>query len=258
MSYAGEHYSAGHHVDKVTRDVIGGGSVVAAIMGTVAIVLCILGLVGYYQVTFAAISAIMIGFAMLIEGGAVVARSTKLTTNGRGYAYGSDVNVSSVNVSGDVNARSDLDASSDVVRDTGKDLGWAIGSEMAVQSLVGVIGLFLGVLAWSGIAPVILLSVAAIIMGSGLLIGGASESMLGRLRPATSRITRSTDRLTFQIVEASAGIDLIFGLLAIVIGIITLIGYVPFSLVLVAMLILGLGVMLGSSALASRFLGAFK
>ncbi len=235
MSIASGHFEVEHHVDKVTRDVIGGGSIAAAAVGIASVALCILGLAGYYMVAFAAMAAILVGMALLIEGGSIAARANKLVMREMEPGSGGE---------GFVRGR--------------REVGWALGGETAVQSLVGIIGMVLGVLAWSGIAPVVLLSVAAIVVGAGLLIQSASESMLGRLRLATYRRRATAEQITFGVVASSVIVDIVFGLLAMAIGIAALIGYVSFALVLVALLILGLGVLLGSSALASRFLAAFK
>lgn len=224
MSVAGEHLGVSHQEeDKLTRDIIGAGSAIAAFVGFLGVVLCVFGLVGINAPTMAAVSTILIGGALLIEGGSIAARSRKL---------GAEVGTQEANL--------------------------GIGGEMAVESLVGMAGIVMGVLALLDIYPLTLMAAAGIIMGSGLLVESSLEAQLSRVHLISYQQRRSAEQITQQVVEASAGADILFGLSGIVLGILALVGFVPLTLILVTMLTLGVGILFGGSALAGRFLGAFK
>ncbi|MCE5230457.1 hypothetical protein LLG95_12805 [bacterium] len=221
MSATGEQFNATHHDERMTRDFIGAGSAIAVLLGICSAAICISSLMSFYSVAYASLATILVGLALLIEGGSVVARSRKL-------------------VSGS------------------EDIGWAISSENAVLSLVGIIGIVLGIMAWSRFDQVTLLAVASVIMGSGVLIESSSESLLGRLRLASYRTREPVERYTHQAVRASAGIDLVIGLAAMVLGVMALTGYASFTMIFVSMLTLSVGVLLGNLAIAGRFFGAFR
>jgi hypothetical protein len=222
MSATGEQFSVSHNIeDRRTREFIGTGSAIAFVVGLCSAVICIVGLTTIYSVAAASLATILIGAALLIEAGSVVARSNKL-------AYEST------------------------------EVGWAIGSENAVLSLVGILGIVLGVMAWSGIDTVTMLACASILMGTGLLVESSSESVLARLRLASYRTREPAEHYTHQAMRASAGINLLIGIAGIILGVMALMGYSSFTLIFVSMLTLAVGVLLGNLALAGCFLGAFR
>lgn len=121
-----------------------GGSSLEAIGGIAAVILAILGLAHVAPVFLAAIAAIVVGAALIVEGGVMSSRLTRAATD--------------AGVTGDV------------------------GGGLTAEFLGGAAGIVLGILAVLGASPV-LVPVAVIVFGAALLIGSGANlelSSLGR------------------------------------------------------------------------------
>jgi hypothetical protein len=132
---------------KTARQVAIGGSATEAFAGVGAIVLSILGLAGVLPVSFAAIAALALGAAILLEGGSIGAR---------------------------------LFERSSVPGETAETSGG-----MSAEALAGLAVIVLGILALVGMAPVTLLAVSSIVLGAGLL--GGAVAQMGFYRTSTAR-----------------------------------------------------------------------
>jgi hypothetical protein len=107
-------------------------------------------------------------------------------------------------------------------------LAGGVGTEI----FAGVVGIVLGVLALAGVIPQVLRPVAAIVIGTSLLLGSDAQ-------PALVELDRDRRRGR-EVVRASAGALLLAGVAAIVLGIVGLLGLGPeIVLSLVAMLSVG-------------------
>ncbi len=128
---------------------IGSSAILESIGALATIALAVVGLAGVLSTIMAAIATIVLGAAILIEGGAFAARfSEGLSRSGT----------------------------------TGQPLEWSEG--LSAEFLGGLTGIILGVLAMLGTAPVTLLSVAALVYGVTFLLGGVamgshSQSVIG-------------------------------------------------------------------------------
>lgn len=127
---------------RTAHEVAAGGSVTEAVAGVGAIVLSILGLAGVLPLSFAAISALALGAAILLEGGAIGARLFEREGELK----------EPVEVSGG----------------------------MSAEAFAGIGAIVLGILALVGVAPVLLLAVSAIVLGAGLLGGAVAQERLSR------------------------------------------------------------------------------
>lgn len=236
ISSGHEHMGMSRESERVSTGVAAGGSVTAAICGIGAIVLCILGLIGVYPGMFAAISTIVIGAALLLEGGAIAARLSQATA--------------------DLSHRTDTEI---------------VSEGMAVESLGGLVGIILGVLALIGVAPFVLMPCATIIFGAALLMESGVNARLNNMTypyptptPGQAgnepnwRENQASWRAAHEAVAASAGSEVLFGLSGIVLGILALIGYVPLVLVLVSFLSYGCAVLLSGSAVTGKVISAFN
>lgn len=191
-------------------------AIVEALAGALAVVLSILGLVGVLPNLMAQVSAIVLGGAILLEGSALSAHHAA--------------------------ARHALEG--------GREVG--VGSGVSAEFIAGASGVVLGILALTGVQPQVLIPVAAIVLGSGLLFGGGLVA--GTLevsgRPSESRREHRVGRAAAGLGSAEA----LVGAGAVVLGILALVGvgvgYLTLSLV--AFLALGAGVLLGGTALAGR------
>lgn len=201
--------------EKLTATAITGGSTLEVAAGACAIALAVIGLAGYFAFYTASISTIAVGVALLAYGGAVAVRWRSMIR--RLQRQGEDI------------------------------VAGGVGTEI----VGGVVGIVLGALALAGIQSLTLLAVAAIVLGGSLLLGGAAQPELAIFSfdrdPKIERVTRRS-------LEASGGVMVLVGVAAIVLGILALLAVGPsLTLVMVAMLALGVGLLVGGGATAARF-----
>jgi hypothetical protein len=207
----------GREDQKISAATLTGGSSLEMIGGGGAVVLAILGLVGFLPLYMTSIAAIAIGGALLAHGAAATARWT------------------------DTMHRAAADRAEQV------EVASGVGSEF----LGGAAAVVLGILALAGVMPFILLPVAAIVVGGTVLLGAPAQPPIARLardphRPGT--------RLTYEAVEGASGAMVLAGLGAIVLGILALVRVgPPFTLVQVGLLAVGGALLIGGSALTTRF-----
>ncbi|HUW30260.1 MAG TPA: hypothetical protein VM223_01470 [Planctomycetota bacterium] len=125
----------------------------------------------------------------------------------------------------------------------------AVQGGVAMQALAGAAVVVLGILALLGTMPATLLAISLIVIGGGSLL---SSSAIARVNTV---IARTSGRSEFT--SGAAGIDVIVGLGAIVLGILALAGFNPATLILVGTLSLGAGLLLSGSALPGRAMSMF-
>ena len=209
--------------DQTTAKVIATGTLAEGIAGAGAMVLAILGLVGILPLLMLYVATIAVGAALLFEGGAVSGRvATMLGSENRSRAELAE-----------------------------------IGTGMSAEFLAGVAGVVLGVLALLGIAPITLVSIAAIVYGGALVLGSSATARINSL--TFNRYEGSTARAAAQeAIVAASGVQILVGIGAIVLGIMSLIGILPLTLLLVSMLMLGFADILSGGAIGGRVLSIFR
>jgi len=213
----GEHPAEGAHKEKVSAATLAGGSSLELIGGAAAAVLAILGLAGFLPLQMTSIAAIAIGGALLAHSAAVTARWA------------------------DTMRRAGGDHSEQA------EIGGGVGSEM----LGGAGAIVLGILALTGAMPLVLLPVAAIVVGGTIVLGAPAQPGIARLAPDRDQ---RTSRITYEAVEGASGGMALAGLGAIVLGILALLRIGPvYTLVQVALLAVGIALLIGGSALTARF-----
>lgn len=216
-------------VDQDTRrerrsiEEVGGGSVVESIGGVGALVLSILGLVGFIPISLASIASIAAGGALLIGGGTMASQYS--------HIFGGTRQSLSRNI---------------------------IGGGMAMESLGGVAGIVLGILALLGIHPLVLLGASVIVLGCALLLASGAMAKLTALpirEPAGATpgpYPEHTHYIMRDTLYAASGSEALVGAGAIVLGILSLSGFAPVTLILVALLAVGASILLAGSAVAGR------
>ena len=213
----GEHPAEVAHEEKISAATLAGGASLELIGGGGAAVLAIIGLAGYLPLFMTSIAAIAIGGALLAHGAAVTARWADTMRR----------------VSGD--------------RSEQIEVGGGAGSEF----FGGAAAIVLGILALAGTIPLVLLPVAAIIVGGTILLGAPAQPEIARLAPDRDR---RMSRITRDAVEGASGGMVLAGLGAIVLGILALVGVGPvYTLVQVALLAVGIALLIGGGALTARF-----
>ena len=204
-------------LDRVTQGMLAGGSTIETIGGLAAVVLSVLGF-SHQPVEMGAIATIAIGVALLSQGAALMARWRHAIATLEGTRP---------------------------VRD---ELVEGVSTEV----FGGIVGIVLGVVAFVGIKPDVMLPVAAIVFGGSLLLGGAAQPDLVYLAP--ERNPRYA-RATFSAIQASGGIMVLVGVGAAVLGILALLEVGPaLAFALVAMLAIGFSLVLAGGSLTARFL----
>jgi hypothetical protein len=202
------------------------GGLIDAIGGIAAGVLAILGLTGFDPEGMASIATIVLGAAFLIQTGTILSEYTQILQQ-----------------SGMGPGPSQL---------TG-------GEGIIAMSMVGAGGIVLGVLALLGMASETLTAIAMIAYGSALVLSSGSVRQLHVLRGDAALGARSGhELLAAQMVSGSAGIQLMSGLAAVVLGILAVAGHTPRMLTLAALLVLGVTVLLSGSALSSLVLSFMR
>jgi hypothetical protein len=210
-------------VESGTAQTAAYGGLIDAIGGIAAGVLAIIGLTGFDPEGMAAIATIVLGAAFLVQAGTILSDYAHIL-----YQTGT------------------VSSSSDGVA----------GDGLAAMFMVGAAGVVLGVLALLAIETTALTAIAVIAFGSALVLSSSSVRALYTLRGQSAVVmSRSgSEVLAGQMASGSAGIQLITGLAAVVLGILAVAGRAPHVLTLVALLVLGITVLLAGSALSSLIL----
>lgn len=172
-----------------TLKTITGGAIMESLGAVATIALAIVGLAGAYAPTMAAIAVIVLGAAIWIEGGAfAMSHAEAVGTERRSQA-------------------------------------WTEG--VGAEFIGGLAGIVLGILALLGIAPMTLLAVATLALGTTFLL----SSGLG----------------------IGSGSQIVFGLAGAVLGILAVVGLNSLTLVLVALACLGASALFNGASTSARF-----
>ncbi len=217
METVGTHYD---HSRARALEFLGGGSLAESVLGAAAMVLAIVSLSGIEVTYLAAIATIAMGAALLFEGAAIAAEYSRLIAATRNDT------ISHVELGGGVTA----------------------------ETLGGIAGIVLGVLAVLHVAPLTLMAVAVIVFGGTLMVATAANLRLKDLRLDGRNLEPRAHRAVRAFVAASSGAQVLVGIGAVVLGIIALEGIAPLTLAGVALLGLGAAVLLSGSALGTEML----
>lgn len=196
-----------------------GRSIVGTIVGAAAIILALLGLVNFYPMYMIAISTILVGVSMLLKGGAIASEYSRILRHA---------------LAG------------------GKFQEFEINSGVTAELLVGGVGIVLGVLALIGVKIMTLTAVAVIIAGAGLVIGSSVLARLHTLKMDVSEIETRVQRIAEDVVATTTSTQILVGIGAIVLGILSLLNVIPVTLTLVALLAIGGSTFLSGSAFTGR------
>jgi hypothetical protein len=113
------------------------------------------------------------------------------------------------------------------------------------EVVLGLVAVVLGVLALIRAGEPLYLAFGAIALGLGLWMGSADLEQFDRAVPRTATLDRKA-------VDDSAGVDVLFGILAVALGILAWIGVSPRALPLVADVGVGAALMIIGLALSRR------
>jgi hypothetical protein len=204
------------------------GGLADAIGGIATIVLAVVALAGVHPEIILPIAVIVFGAALLIQGGTMLSEYASII-----FPAGT-TSVSSEQI--------------------------GVGS-LSALFLVGVAGIVLGVLALLGISSWILTAIAVIAFGGALLLSSNSVRHLYMLQTCMSRSSEprgGSELLAGEMASGSAGVQMLAGLAAIVLGILAVVGVNPLVLLLSALIVLGATVVLTGSALSGLVVGFMR
>jgi hypothetical protein len=203
------------------------GGLVDAVGGIATIILAIVALSGVRPDIIVPSTVIVFGAALLIQGGTMLSEYAQIM-----FPRGDTTMVSP------------------------EQFG---GSSISVMFLVGAAGIVLGVLALVGIAANPLMSVALIAFGSGLLLSSNAVRALYLLQASRAGTPRTgSEMLAGEMASGSAGVQILAGLSALVLGILAVTGTNPAVLVPSALIVLGATVVLTGSALSGLVMGFMR
>ncbi len=207
-------------------DLLTGSSGVEALGGLAAIVLAVLGLVGVAPSYMLTIAAIVIGGTLLINGLAVATEYSRLAGGETRAAIAE------------------------------------IGGGVTMEVLCGITAVVLGVLSLLGIAPAVLMPIAAIVIGAGLALSASLPARIADLRfdAATTGLEAARPQGAlgngrFGSGGLGSGTQLMIGLGTIVLGILALVGVVPAILTLVAFLTSAVALLMTGFASGAAMVG---
>ncbi|MDG5814581.1 hypothetical protein QA601_05810 [Chitinispirillales bacterium ANBcel5] len=223
MDIAQQGYKGEPRQNQATAKTIGTGTLAEGIVGAGAMVVAILGLVGILPLIMLYVATIAVGAALLFEGGAVSSRIGTM-------------------------ARSERALSNEYAE---------LGTGMTAEFLAGAAGVVLGVLALLGIAPITLVSIAAIVYGGALILGSSATARINSLSFRNYE-TESGSQAAQEALVAASGVQMLVGIGAAVLGILALIGIAPVTLTLVCMLMLGFADIISGGAIGTRVMSMFR
>jgi hypothetical protein len=209
--------------EKRAMEFVAGGSLAEGFAGVGAIALSIIGLAGIMTTWMVAIATILVGAALLFEGGAIGARFSSLVSEAGGGRLGA----------------------------------LELGGGMTAEFIGGIAGVILGILSLLGVYPMVLVPVAAIVFGSALLLGIGATTRLNDLQIEKACDRQEARHVARAAVRSATGFQVLLGLGSLALGILAVMGMVPMTLSLVAMLGTGFSSLLSGSAISGRMLSTF-
>ncbi|MBO0737676.1 MAG: hypothetical protein J2P48_14075 [Alphaproteobacteria bacterium] len=130
-----------------------------------------------------------------------------------------------------------------------------LGGETMFDSLCGIAGIVLGVLALVGISSAYLVSSALITFGGALLLSGViGTPPKGAHAPA---LEGQTEARPYRGAAATGAVEILIGVAAIVLGILSLASMVSWVLVLVGFLVVGAGLLMVSATFSGTVMRFF-
>jgi len=208
--------------EKKAMKIVAGGSLAQGFVATGAVALAIVGLAAFHTYWMAAIATILVGVALIFEGTGIATRFSTLLHD----------------------------------TDTGRFGAIELGGGMTAEMLGGVAGLALGILSLAGLAPMILMPVAAMVFGVTLVLGLGATARLNHLHIEKVCDSAESRYVARTLVKSAEGVQMLFGLGSVVLGILALIGMTPLILSMVAILAVGFSSILSGSAVGGRMLSS--
>lgn len=199
-----------------------GGSTIEVLGGFAAVILAIAGLTHYAPLTMVAIASIVLGGSLFLQGALVAAEYNEILAKLEGGPY--------------------------------DEFGAGLGAE----ALAGVAGMVLGILALFDVSPHILMGIAAIVLGAGLVLSSGVASRLNSVKIDVSTGSAEAKTAARRAVTASSLTLVVIGLSAAVLGVLAVINISADMLSLIAMLGIGVALLYSGGAVMGRMFSMTK
>jgi hypothetical protein len=194
------------------------GLVSEGVAGIAAIVLAVIALAGVSSGILASIVTIIIGVGLMVQAFNSAAEASRMAPAGVG--------------------------------------GAEVSGEVMVDCLTGIAGIILGILALVGINAAHLVPAALIVFGGALLLSGALE-----LRPGSATTAATTagpvQMVSYRGSPAAGGMEILIGIAAIVLGILSLIFMSSWVLILVGFIAIGAAMLMVSATFGGAVMRLF-
>jgi hypothetical protein len=202
-------------------------SMAEALAAAGAIVLAILGLAGAMPRYMMTIGTIVLGAAILLQAGTAGARHHRLFQ--------------------------------EAATEEGRVARAEVRGGMSAESIAGVTGIVLGILALLGVSTAVTLcAVALIAFGGGLLLGSGATARFRAVGWSRSEIPEVTKQVLHEVFSFSTGAEVLVGVGAIVLGILALLGVFPATLVLIGLLAVGFAGLVSSTSIGAPMMSSAR
>ncbi len=201
------------------------GSVVETVGGIAGVVLAVIGLANVAAPYMVAIASIVLGAALLFQGGIVAAEYAEIMSRFEGGPYA--------------------------------EFGGGIGAE----ALAGTAAIVLGILTFFGssaISDTTLMASAAIVLGGGLVLSSGLVLRLNSVKIEVSERTAEAKHAAQRAISGTSFLQILVGLGVMILGVLALVTSYPTTLTLVSMLVVGASILLSGGSMFDRVSALFK
>ncbi len=198
------------------------GSAVETIGGVLGVVLAVIGLANVAADYMVAIASIVLGAALLFQGGVVAAEYAEIMSRLEGGPY--------------------------------SEFGGGIGAE----ALAGATAIVLGILSFFGGSAVTLMAAAAIVLGGGLVLSSGLVLRVNSVKIEVAGGPVEAKHAAQRAVSGASFLQIIVGLAAMILGVLALVSGYPMTLTLVSMLVVGASILLSGGSIFGKMASFFR
>lgn len=198
------------------------GSAVEIIGGIGGVVFAVIGLANVASSYMVAIASIVLGAALLFQGGVVAAEYAEIMSRFDGGPYA--------------------------------EFGGGIGAE----ALAGTTAMVLGILSLFDAGAGTLMAAAAIVLGGGLVFSSGLVLRLNSVKIEVSEGSAETKHAAQRAISATGFLQIFVGLEAMILGVLALVTSYATTLTLVSMLVVGASILLSGGSIFDKVSILFK
>ncbi|WP_294952348.1 hypothetical protein [Sulfurovum sp.] len=205
-------------MDKKELEVLESGNMTVVVAGAAAVALSIIGLAGILPIVLVSAAAIAIGVSLVLAGIAVAAEKKKILASTQGGRY------------------------------TSSGM-FTVG--IGLETIAGVASIVLGILSLLKMDPAVLLGADVIVLGMAFLAMSATDARENANKLNAPELTKA-HRISYESAKVAIDIQILVGISTITLGILSIIGIAPVTLLLVAFLAGGASLAIKGTTLGVR------